>query len=166
MDRYVNIITQAVTASAANTLTFDKLDLGFNLFEGAAVLLQRLEYIFDVAAVEEMTTAGDDLQAALTNSDGLSNLAAQQLEIIDQQALHRVDLGTAASGSIRNTTEIHDFSNLIGGGLLVPPRPLYFAINSNGLASAATVRFRMYFIVVRLKSSDYIELLETRRAFS
>lgn len=164
-DMFPNIKTASLTLSAANTISFGEFDVGLNIFDKVALLISRIEYELSTAAIEEMTTAGDDIQAALVNSNSLTTLASDQVEVIDRVAIHRVDLGTAGTGVIRRDVYEHDFSTLPGGGILIPPRPLFFAGNSNGLASAATFRFRVYFIIHRLTDAQYLELLETRNAF-
>lgn len=162
-DKYVNIVTRAFTMSAANTLTFSELQLGFNLFDKIGLVVHRLEYEF--SSIGQMTTTADSFQIALTTSDKIVGLGSDQIEVIDVGVLYRHDFGAAASGQMLFYPYVHDFSMLPGGGLLVPPKPLYVAMLTGGFATAATGVLRVYFTMQPLADTEYLELLETRRAF-
>lgn len=164
-DMFPNILTRQLSMSASNTLTFDEIEIGLNIFDKAGLIISRIEYFIGASTIEDMTTAGDDVVCALTSSDTITALSAQQTEIIDSWGVHRHDMGTAASGVIRPLVEIHDFSTMSGGGILVAPKPLHIAMTSAGLAAAGSTVFRIYFRVIRLSDAQYLELLETRRAF-
>lgn len=164
-DKYTNLIVHSVTCSAANTLTFSEINVGLNLFDKIGLLVERLEFEPSNAAMGEMTTAGDGITLALSSSNALANLLPNQAEIISSIEVIRLDLGVAASGWLTEKSFMRNFSGLSGGGLLIPPKPLYFGINTGGLASAATAYLRIYFTIVQLTDSEYLELLETRRAF-
>ena len=43
-DKYANIIYDEVTESAANTLTFESIDVGLNLFDKIGLKISRVEY--------------------------------------------------------------------------------------------------------------------------
>jgi hypothetical protein len=152
--------------SAANTLTFEEIVIGVTLFQGAAIIIHRLEYDITSTNFALMTTAGDNIDVAITSDSSISTLSISQESVIDRMRTLRVDYGAAASGELIDPTFKRDFTDLPGGGLLVPPKPLYFAMTSGGLASAASMVARMYFSIIELKSDQYLELLETRRAFS
>lgn len=164
-DKFPNIIVKRATQSAANTITFEEIQVGLNLFDRAGLLITRVEYSPSEASLNEMTAEGDVIEMGLTNNDGLSSLLPSDEQVLDVASLQRRDFGTAASAQILERTLQRDFSTLPGGGILVPPKPLYIGIASTGLASAAVADFRIYFVVIRLESSEYLELLETRRAF-
>jgi hypothetical protein len=112
-----------------------------------------------------MTAATDAINMGLASSNNLVNLIPAQVEVVDVATLMRHDMGTAASAQLILKTVTRDFSTMPGGGLLVPPKPLYLAGASVGLASAADIYFRIYFTIVKLTDAEYLELLETRRAF-
>jgi hypothetical protein len=162
-DEFPNLLVQALTASASNTITFGEINIGLNIFDKIGILIQRLE--MDMVDISLMTATGDQYIGGIVSSNNLTSLNIDQAEVIHQVALERLDSGTAASAVIQQKPAVTDFSNLKGGGLLVPPKPLYFAVHASGLASANTVRFRMYFILHSLTDANYLELLETRRAF-
>lgn len=164
-DKFVNLIAQTMTLSAANTLTFQEVNVGLNIFDKVGFLISKLEYEPASTSIAEMTAASDAINMGLSTSNNLSNLVPAQTEIVDVMTLMRHDMGAAASGALLVKTFTRDFSTLPGGGLLVPPKPLFLAGASAGLANAATIYYRIYFTMIRLSDSEYLELLETRRAF-
>lgn len=164
-DIYVNMMCRTMSMVVANTLTFSEIEVGLNIFDKVGLKIARLEYEPTMGVLAEMTTAGDYLILALTNSDNIPSLDPHLEQVIDRVMLGRVDFGTAGSAALQTTPLTHDFSTLPGGGLLIPPKPLFMAAYSVGLASPATVRFRVYFTIQRLADAEYLELLETRRAF-
>lgn len=166
VDVFPNVYTHKLTMSAADTLTFDDFDVGMNLFDKAALRIQKIQYSVSPATIELATASGDDIEAAITNSDSLTSIKPDILQVIDSFALERVDLGTAGTGTIREVIAENDFSTLSGGGLLVAPKPLYFAMATSGLASAGICTFRVYFTIIRLTDAQYLELLQTRNPFS
>lgn len=165
-DQFPAMIVERIAQSAADTLTFDEINIGLNLFDKAGLLLQRLEMTPTGASLALMTAASDILSMGLCTSDGIADLSPEREQIIDVRTFLRTDFGTAGNAELADRTIVADYSTLRGGGLLIPPKPLYWAIDSNGLASVATVDFRMYFIVIRLQDTQYLELLETRRVFA
>ncbi len=164
-DKYSNLLNEQVTMSAANTLTFKELNVGLNIFDKAGLIISRIEYQPQTATFNEMTATGDYVVAALTSSNNLSNLVPNQSEVIDRRVIQRIDGGAAANFVLVDSVMIADFATLPGGGLLVPPKPLYIAAVTNGLANASIIDVRIYFTILRLGDAEYLELLETRRAF-
>lgn len=165
-DKYPSVYVDSVTLSAANTLTTREIVVGLNIFDKVALLVSRFEIEPGSAAIGEMTATGDVIAGGLVNSAAPASLAMSDQNVVDLMSIIRHDLGAAAAGVVITRPLVHDFSTLPGGGLLVPPKPLYFAGASSGLASAATIIFRMYFVIVQLTDAEYLELLETRRAFN
>lgn len=164
-DRYSNILTQSITMSGANTLTFQEVNIGISLFEKAGILISRIEYQPTMATVDLMTASSDDIIMAVTTSNQLTSLTPEQQSVIHQMDFARFDFGTAASGQFFSVPWQYDFGQLPGGGLLITPRPWYVAMQSVGLASAGSGYVRFYFTVVQLKPEEYFELLETRTFF-
>lgn len=164
-DKYVNMITGDLALSAANTLTFEEINVGLNIFDKVGLLITRLEYDTTMAAIAEMTASGDFINAGFTTSNQVSSLLINKSEVVDQVVIGRHDMGAAAAAQLFMKPWVRDFSTQPGGGLLVPPKPLYFAGYSGGLASPCTLYLRFYFIIIKLTDAEYLELLETRRAF-
>ncbi|GAH07378.1 unnamed protein product, partial [marine sediment metagenome] len=71
--------------------------------------------------------------------------------------------GTAGTALILRKPFTKDFSSLPGGGILVPPNPIYIFAKGNALGSARTVTCRIFYTVRILKAEDFWELVELRR---
>lgn len=164
-DVYVNVLAHSMTNAVADTLDFSEITVGLNLFDKVGLLVSRIEYEFDNAAMLLMTTAGDNIQMGIGSSDSIPSAVVTDTQIIDLVSLTRQDFGTAASAQDLFLPLVHDFSSLPGGGLLVPPSPLYMMVGSGGLGAAITGYIRVYFTILHLSDSEYLELLETRRVF-
>jgi len=164
-DKYSNILTQAITMSAANTLTFQEVSIGLSLFDKAGILLSRIEYEPVGSAISEMTADADSITLAVTASNTIAALTITQQAVIHRMTLRRSDFGTAASGSYLTLPIVSDFASLPGGGLLITPKPWYVAMDTSGLNSAASGTVRFFFTVMKMTSEQYFELLETRQYF-
>jgi len=165
VDKFVNIVNVPLVMSAANTITFEEINIGLNLFDKVGLLLTRLEFDPVTATLQDLDSDGDSMIMGLTSSANLTSLVIEQAEVIDQVSLVRVDAGAAANFHIVRRPITHDFSTQPGGGLLVPPKPLYAAGFSAGMTVAGYFFLRLYFIIYKLNDAEYLELLETRRAF-
>lgn len=163
-DKYANQAVITVTESAANTLTFKKLETGISLFEKQAWLISRVNYF--ISGIAQFNTSADALAMAITTTDQLTSLTLTNAAILDFLYLLRVDLGTAASGMFLPMPLVSDMSGLAGGGLLVPPNPLYLGAVGTGLAAAVSVTAKFYYTTIELKAEEYWELVESRRIIS
>jgi hypothetical protein len=61
---------------------------------------------------------------------------------------------------------VKDYSNLPGGGLIVPSVNLYLAALGTSLGVAIYARSTLFFTYLQLKADDYWELVEATRALS
>lgn len=168
-DSYVNVAYLGCTLSAPNTLTFAKLDVITGALLGAkqyGMLIERAEFAVSSAAIGEMTTTLDLVDAAITVSNGMADISAARPEVIFDYVLSRHDLGVAASGAFLERPYVRDFTQLSGGGLLIPADRVFLGATSVGLASAATIHCRLYYTVVELDASTYLELLQSRSMLS
>lgn len=165
MDKFSNLMTQRITLSAANTLTFQEIELGLSIFDKVGMLLSRIEYEPSGGTMNEMTASGDELRLALTTSNQLTSLQVDEKSVIHSMVYKRFDAGTAGNANFYNLPFVHDFSQLPGGGILITPRPLYLAGDTDGVASPMVAYIRVYFTVIKLTPADYFELLETRQYF-
>lgn len=165
VDKYSNMMVKSISMSAANTLSFDEVDIGLSLFDKVGLQVQRIEYTINKGTLAEMTAANDTIEMALTTNDGISAITTDDRSVIHMYRLRRLDAGTAGNAVFFEQPVVFDFSSLSGGGLLITPRPLYVAMDTSGLASAGTAYLRIFFTVVKLQDSEYFELLETRHYF-
>ncbi|GAI82269.1 unnamed protein product, partial [marine sediment metagenome] len=164
-DKYANVLTEKITMSAANTLTFQEVNIGLSLFDKAGILISRIEYQPTGGTIADLETTGDLIGMAVATSDNIANLGVDQAAVVTYKSLIRLDLGTAAAGWIFELPLVQDFSQLPGGGILITPKPWYIAMESGGLAAAGICTVRFFFTVVKLTAEMYFELLETRHYF-
>lgn len=159
MDNYVNIFDVTVTESAANTLTFEEMNVGLNVFDKVGLVISRIEINWEVAS-QYMVAAGDVVRFAITQSDQITGIGYGQRAVIWQWAIRSPGANVEPLQNISA-----DFSTLPGGGLLITPRPVFVALESGSIATALTAYFRIYFTVLSLQPSEYFELLESRQYF-
>lgn len=163
-DKYTNVLNVSVTQSSANTLTFEEVDVGLNLFDRVGLLISRMEYYNNEEG--ELAANGDYIRMALTASNQITTISAQERAVIAMMEKQVIDHGTPASATLVHEPWVQDWSSLPGGGLLVAPKPLYVACSSAGLSAASRTDLRMFFTIIKLRDADYFELVESRRFFS
>jgi hypothetical protein len=162
-DKFANQAVITVTESAANTLTFKKLETGVSLFEKVAWVIHRIEWFMNNFGPGTFNTSGDILLLALTVANNMTTIALDDPQVLDMLRVAREDYGTAASGIITHHPIVKDFSSLPGGGLIVPPNPLYAAAVGTGLAGATTSLVKLFYTTYPLAADDYWELVDSRR---
>jgi hypothetical protein len=152
-----------VTETAANTLTFAKLEAAISLFEKVAFCLHQIDYHVDL--LNNVFDANQDyLLFGVAVSNSLTDVTALRSEIVDANKVTRTDYGTAGNAEyMRNPIIQKKFSELPGGGILVPPNPLYLFGQGSGLTAAVSVVARVFYTVKELKPEEYWELVEMRR---
>lgn len=165
-DKYANILQESVTMSATDTLTFQEINIGLNIFDKVGLLLHRIQFDPAVSFFGEMVAITDYVRMALSQSNTISSLSINERAVIDLLELGVVAHGTPASAALVEVPLTRSYTDLPGGGILIAPRPLYFALSSSGFAAPLTVVMRVYFTIIQLKDSDYLELIESRRFFS
>jgi hypothetical protein len=161
-DGFANKFYGSCTESAANTLTFNEINTGQNMFDKKAWILHRLEWDIDLAIVQALAAAGDGFTMALTSSNLINTLALSSPMVIDR-LLYEHQFFTAVAAQAMNTPVIRDFTGMPGGGLLIAPRPLYVAAQGTSLAAAQTAEVRGYFTQIDLNAQEYVDLLDFYR---
>lgn len=165
-DSFANMASITNIESAANTLTYKKLEVGFGTFEKVAWIIHRIDYYLNTAS-SAFNSSDDSLTCALSVSNVITSLHIAGVytdpAIIDMQNFMRVDFGVSASGFLISRPLVKDFTSLPGGGLIIPPAPLYGVIHGSGLASAGACVQRIYYTVKELAVDEYWELVEARR---
>lgn len=163
-DQFSNIAAIGVTESAANTLTFKKLETGVSLFEKQAWLISRIIYFFSTWNIAQFADEDDYLDVAMCATSQITLLGdLSNPGILDLFRLCKHEEGTPASAWFEKQPVIVELSQLAGGGLLVPPNPIYLAAKGSGLTNAQTVWCRFFYTTVELKPEQYWELVEARR---
>jgi len=165
-DKFANMAAIGVTETGANTLTFAKLETGISLFEKMAWIINRIEYRV-TPSLTDFADSGDLLDMALTVSGTLTSIGTyNEPAILNWYRLIYHESGTPANFAFFESPRIIDLSTLPGGGLIVPPNPLYLAAKGTGLGAAQSVYCRFWYTNLALKPEEYWELVESRRIIS
>jgi hypothetical protein len=160
-DAYVNRALKTVTMSAANTLTFEQIQFGVGLFQGVAMVVNRVEWHLPFATLSELVGNADVIELAITNRDDLTALTPNNQSVLAYDMIRSIAVGAVVSLEHLVMPLITDFSSLAGGGLIIPANPIYAGITTAGFAAAAQVNVIMYFTFKQLTDAEYIELLQT-----
>lgn len=165
-DVYANMAYLAVLESAANTLTFAKLQIAYPslLDKKYGLLINRCDIEF--ASLSTLDASGEAVDIALTVSEGISSLSLANPEVLIREKFSRFDLGAAASGVFVEFPLTRDFSTMPGGGILVPADRLFVAVKGTSLNAAMNAWIRLYYTIQVLSSEDYWQLVESRTMLS
>lgn len=165
-DKFANMAIITVTESALNTLTFKKLETGIGLMEKVAWIINRIEYLISDIGAAMFNASGDFLSFGLSLANSWTYPNLYETTILDWNKFVRQDIGAAASGSFEIQPIVKDFSSLPGGGILVPPNPLFGYAMGAGLTGPETVTMRLHYTLLPLATDQYWELVEARRVVS
>lgn len=170
-DKFANMATIHLLESAAGTLTWAKLETGIALFEKVAWLISRLEFFLQTRDSTNFAAEADTCLWALCASNTIATLGLGATitnpAVIYGQRIKRTDFGAAATGHLVTDPQIIDFSTMPGGGILVPPNPLYGAIQGANAPTVMEGFLRIYYTNYTLSNADeYWELVESRRVIS
>ena len=164
-DKFANIAASYFAMSTANTARFVKFDFPFSIMDKVGLLINRLEYI--IGSLQQLNSANDWAIAGIACASSVADTEdTRDPLIVDQHRVTRIDIGTAASGIIHQQPYVKDFAALPGGGILVPPNPLYAFLDTDGAGDVMTLRVRMYYSYVELATEDYWQLVESRRVIT
>lgn len=161
-DVFVNTAFAQVTESAATTLTYSQVQTGISLFDKIAWKIERIEWYWGNPGGQLVSNA-DYMQAALTVSNKMTGLSLDDPAVIDMMEWHVNQQGTAASSQLFTLPFIRDFTDLSGGGLLMPANPVFLAAQGVSIAAAQTISARIRYTMVELKDAEYIELVQNFR---
>lgn len=159
---YADKFYGSVQESAANTLTFSEIMTNISIMEKWAWILHRLEWSMDLPSYDEVSAVGDMLEMALTMSNRISGLSLADAAVIDK-AQQAIVVETAVGIQRELLPLIRDFTGLPGGGLIIPPRPLYVAVKGTSLANPCFVEVRGYYTPVQVSGEAYYDLLDAYR---
>lgn len=169
-DEFANTASITVTETGNNTLTYVQLQTGIGLNEKVAWIINRIEYYISSYFSDLFNADNDELHLGVSQANVLASqntLAAyRDPALIDKIAIHRCDLGVAASGFYRELPIIKDFSSLPGGGLIMAPVPLFGFAQGVGLASASSSVIKLFYTQIELAVDQYWQLVEARRGLS
>lgn len=158
-DTYANVGFGYVLMSAANTLTFAQIQFAVGIFQGVALLLHRILWYPSNTLCRELVAATDQCEFAITTSNRLSAIVDTSEPAV--VALHRF-IGIGAGVERFSLPIITDFTQLPGGGKLMPANPVYVGLGSTGFAAAVFLRCVLEFTFLELTSQDYLELIQAQ----
>lgn len=159
-DAYSNRSFIDITMSAANTITFSQLRFAVGTFQGVGLLLHKIDYYPLTSTIQEIVAAADVLQMGFTVRDDLTTLDPSNQAVISTKE-YVLNRAATAEGEIHMSPNIDSFEGLPQGGLLIPPNPLYAAMNSAGFAAAGRFRAMLYYSFIQLSDRESVELLQT-----
>jgi len=157
-DKYLNRAYARIDMTAVDTVTFQQIRFSTGLFEGIALVLNRIKYYPLVTTLRAVAADTDYWIMALTTRDDLTSLDPNSLSVLDTVS----SIGVGAGVEPVQRPIISDFTNAPGGGLLIPANPLYLAMDTAGFGAVvggATVVLEYQFI--KLSDKESLELLQT-----
>jgi hypothetical protein len=163
-DKFAQLAYLTATETAANTLTFAKLEVATGALLGKqkyGMVLHRIQFNLSIGTRKLILDEDDALRVAITTSSGISGIDLDNVDVVDNIVWGRSRYGTAASGWENIMPVVHDFANM--GGILVPADRLYLAVVGTSLASAASASCRIWYTMRELSVDEYWDLVEARR---
>ena len=161
-DKYSQRLSINLAQAAANTTILSEILSGVPIFEKMAFIIHRFECTPNKSVFPLMTVAEDYIACGLTNSSTLTDVDYEDMEMIC-----RAEWMAGSSAQPPSATNplpyVFDFTGLPQGGILVPPKPLYWFVASAGLASVCQFGMRAYFTMRTLTTTEYWELVESIR---
>jgi hypothetical protein len=166
-DIYSNIIGVQVLQTVIDQFTTAEIQIGVSLFDKVGLLLHRIEYDLWVSGMGQLRDVSNLYQVGLVSSSNVNgdNFTMLNPDVIDTFILIPVQDVAPTARIVYQSPIIRDFTGLPGGGILIAPRPLYAALDTNGFSSVSATIARISFTLVPLSDAEYLELLQTRRGF-
>jgi len=162
-DQYCQLGYISVAETAANTLTFAGLSVFSNVLAQKGMVISRIEYLLSNTSMSYLEDDNDALMVGLSGDDGLSSIDLDDPSVYDIINIMMVSSGTPGT-IIRNLVPIvKDFSQMPGGGLLVPADRVYGYIQGTSLAGGGSVRIRFWYRIIDFTAQEYLELAQSLR---
>lgn len=162
LGNYATNLNVTLTESAANTLTFEKVESGMSIYDRVGWVLNRVEWMVAIASMNLILDQSDGITCGVATSNSMSSVSDTDPNILFRTRISQVDNGTPATSELVVSPIVQDFSGMPGGGILVLPNPLYVFVLGQSLASAVTVSMRAWFTSVELSDDDYFLLAQVR----
>jgi hypothetical protein len=168
MDIYSNIVAVQALQTVIDAYTTAEVQIGVSLFDKVGLLLHKVEYDLWVSSMAQLRDVSNLYQVGLVSSTNVNggNFTMLNPDVIDTLILIPVQDEAPTARIVYQSPVTRDFTGLPGGGILIAPRPLYVALDTNGFSAVAATIARITFSLVSLSDAEYLELLQTRRGFS
>lgn len=164
-DEYANKFYGQVVESAANTLTFEQIQVNMSFRERVGFILHRLEWYPSLASMILLVDAVDEIKMALVASQNISSLGLDNPAVIDSLTLNK-HVATAVGFELYDRPFIRDFSMLPGGGMLIIPNTLFLAAQGTSLTAASSIECRAFYTPIDLDDTSYADIIDFYRILS
>lgn len=156
-DRYANWAGISAIESAANTLTFQEKLTGVGFGTGKGMLIDQIDYFITQASMTLLLATGDGINFGITSSTGITDLE----DIADSRVVHTGQVflhmrATVGMGEFEWMPHVYQFFPSI----IIAHQRIFLAVEGVSLASAATIRARVYWRFVDLTDRNIAELVQ------
>lgn len=167
-DEFSQIGYIQVVESGANTLTFNGLSVFSNILEPKGLVIHQIEYDLDENQRNLVIANADSIVYGLTGADDLTAISLDDAQVYDMGRIMGYTIATAAGTSWedRFSPFIRDFTDLPGGGRLVPADRIYGFVLGGSLAGPVTLNVRFHFTIMDLTAQQYLELAQALRVLT
>lgn len=159
-DKFAGIIFGRVACDTG--FKYASLNTGLSITDKVGLLINKIEYYFDVLAT--VIAPGFDCTFGLTATNTIATVQdyADPAKI-DWARFSSTAVATPANdrGYILHQPITHDFSKMPGGGVIVAPSSLFLCAHNGGTSNYLSCR--LYFTILDLSAEDYWQLVEARR---
>jgi len=165
-DKYAQIAYLDVDVPDGGTLTYELLQIAQFLIGAPkmGLILHRWEVDFSdfiKSALAKGAGAFYECSAALTISNLMSSVSYRYPEVLQVMDRHNW-YSTAVAHEVGQSIGTIDWSDLPGGGILIPADRLYLAGTCTDVDATVTLSSRIWYTTVELTAQDYLELVEQR----
>lgn len=166
-EAFANRFAISCAESAAGTVAHAEIPTYASAFAKEAFIIHRLEYIFTATDLANLTAQGDVICAGITTTNKTTSMlapdASKDSSVLDFINLVTMLRGTAATLFVHQNPVVKDFTNLPGGGIIAPSRPLFLAVQGLAMGATVNVYCRGWFTKVELKADEFLELVDAYR---
>lgn len=162
LGNYATYWAASLTMSAANALTYEKIESGMSIYDRIGWVLSRVEWMVPVGTRNLLLDQSDEITMGLATSNSMATISDTDPNVLSRLRISVADFGTAANSLLIDDPIVQDYTGLPGGGLLVLPNPLYVFMDSESVASAGSIAARAWFTSVDLSDEDYFLLAQAR----
>jgi len=155
-DRYANWAGISATESAAGTLTFQELLTGVGFNTGKGMLIDQIDYFIPTATVALMVADADLVRFGITSSVGVTDLE----DVTDGRILHSATYEKEFATAVGFIHIQMPLSYQFFPSLIHAFQRVHLAVQGISMASAATVRARLYWRFIDLKDREIAELVQ------
>jgi hypothetical protein len=159
-DKFAQIAYLSVTESAANTLTFAALNIATEVEKKKAMIVHRIEYNISTTNLEKILAVGDRMTFGISLSDSITSIDLDKIEVFDRRVINFGAVLTSGNFAPNLMPIDIRFSDMPGGGLVIPVKRLFLFMQASSLATATGLTARIWYTLLDLTPADYLELVD------